>query len=63
MSELLLQSVGDILRVFPAWPAEKAARFAKPPCAEGGFLVRAEQQAGKVAIGNRLDRRWQVAVA
>jgi hypothetical protein len=28
VSELLLQSVGDVIRVFPAWPADKSARFA-----------------------------------
>jgi len=40
VSELLLQSVGDIVRVFPAWPMEKTARFADLR-AQGGFLVSA----------------------
>jgi hypothetical protein len=42
VSELLLQSVGDVLRVFPAWPADKAARFERLR-AQGGFVVSAEQ--------------------
>ena len=60
VSELLLQSVGDILRVFPAWPREKAARFANLR-AQGGFLVSAEQADGRVrevgitsSVGGRL---------
>ena len=40
VSELLLQSVGDVVRVFPAWPMEKAARFVDLR-AQGGFLVSA----------------------
>jgi hypothetical protein len=47
-SELLLQSVGDIIRVFPAWPKDKDAAFARLR-AQGGFLVSAEQKGGKVA--------------
>ena len=47
VSELLLQSVGDILRVFPAWPNDKDARFEQLR-AQGGFLVSAEQSGGKV---------------
>ena len=46
-AELLLQSVGDIIRVFPAWPQEQDAKFANLR-AQGGFLVSAEQQNGKV---------------
>ena len=60
VSELLLQSVGDIIRVFPAWPKEHDAKFANLR-AQGGFLVSAEQKAGKVAklhltstVGGRL---------
>ena len=45
--ELLLQSVGDIIRVFPAWPKEKDAKFTSLR-AQGGFLVSAEQSRGKV---------------
>jgi hypothetical protein len=48
VSELLLQSVGDVLRVFPAWPREKAARFENLR-AQGGFLVSAEQDRGQIA--------------
>lgn len=47
VSELLLQSVGDIIRVFPAWPRDKPARFENLR-AQGGFLVSAEQADGKV---------------
>ena len=47
IAELLLQSVGDILRVFPAWPQEKDAKFENLR-AQGGFLVSAEQKDGKV---------------
>ena len=47
VSELLLQSIGDIIRVFPAWPKEKDAQFTNLR-AQGGFLVTAEQKEGKV---------------
>lgn len=47
VSELLLQSVGDIIRVFPAWPKDKPARFENLR-AQGGFLVSAQQADGKV---------------
>ena len=47
VSELLLQSVGDIIRVFPAWPADKPARF-RNLRAQGGFLVSADQDGGRV---------------
>lgn len=47
ISEFLLQSVDDIVRVFPCWPKEKDARFANLR-AQGGFLVSAEQRGGKV---------------
>ncbi len=60
IGELLLQSVGDIIRVFPAWPKEEDAAFADLR-AQGGFLVTAEQAGGKVArvtiaatVGGRL---------
>jgi hypothetical protein len=51
ISELLVQSVGDIIRVFPAWPKEKDARFADLR-AQGGFLVSAQQNRGKVVCVN-----------
>jgi alpha-L-fucosidase 2 len=41
-AELLLQSVDDIIRVFPAWPGEYDARFTDLR-AQGGFLVSAAQ--------------------
>ncbi len=47
ISELLLQSVGDIIRVFPAWPKDKAASF-RNLRAQGGFLVSASQDGGRV---------------
>lgn len=47
ITELLLQSVENIIRIFPAWPADKDARFAGLR-AQGGFLVTAEQKGGKV---------------
>jgi hypothetical protein len=60
ISEFLLQSVDHIIRVFPAWPKEKDARFTNLR-AQGGFLVSAEQKDGKVAkveitstVGGRL---------
>jgi len=60
VSELLLQSVDDILRVFPAWPKEKPARFENLR-AQGGFMVSAEQAEGQIkhvtvtsTVGGRL---------
>ena len=60
VSELLLQSVGDIIRVFPAWPADKPARF-RNLRAQGGFLVAAGRDGGCVqqvrvtsTVGGRL---------
>jgi len=47
ISEFLVQSVGNTIRVFPCWPREKDAKFANLRC-QGGFLVSAEQKAGKV---------------
>jgi len=47
IGELLLQSVGDIIRVFPAWPKDKDASFTTLR-AQGGFLVSAVQKSGKV---------------
>ena len=48
VSELFLQSIGDIIRVCPAWPKGHDARFTNLR-AQGGFLVSAEQKAGKIA--------------
>lgn len=49
VSELLLQSTGGVIRVFPAWPANTDAKFARL-LAEGGFEVSAELVGGR--IGN-----------
>jgi hypothetical protein len=48
VSELLLQSVGGVLRIFPGWPATADARF-RNLLAEGGFEVSAEQAGGTIA--------------
>jgi hypothetical protein len=47
ISEFLLQSVDNTIRVFPCWPKEKDAKFTRLR-AQGGFLVSAEQKAGKI---------------
>ncbi|HOF39951.1 MAG TPA: hypothetical protein PLD73_07740 [Candidatus Hydrogenedentes bacterium] len=46
INELLLQSVGDVLRLFPAWPGHRAARFTRLR-AQGGFLVSAVFEDGQ----------------
>jgi len=60
ISEFLVQSVDNVIRVFPCWPKEKDASFTSLR-AQGGFLVSAEQKAGKVVrleitstVGGRL---------
>jgi len=47
LAELLLQSVGDVVRVFPAWPAEIDAKF-RHLRAQGGFLISAEIKGGRI---------------
>ena len=47
ISEFLLQSVGNTIRVFPCWPKEVDASFTRLR-AQGGFLVSAEQKGGKI---------------
>jgi len=47
VTELLVQSVGDVVRVFPAWPLERPASF-RALRAQGGFLVSAACRGGKV---------------
>jgi hypothetical protein len=47
INELLLQSVADVVRVFPAWPLDKPARF-RQLRAQGGFLVSAACEQGNV---------------
>ncbi len=46
VSEMLMQSVGGIVRVFPAWPKDKDAKFSRLR-GQGGFLVSAEQKGGE----------------
>lgn len=48
-AELLLQSVGDVIRVFPAWPGQHDAAFVDLR-AQGGFLVSAIQKQGRVEL-------------
>jgi hypothetical protein len=47
ITEMLLQSVDNIIRVFPAWPADQDAAFQNLR-AQGGFLVSAERKSGKI---------------
>jgi hypothetical protein len=47
IDELLLQSVADVVRLFPAWPRDKPARFHQLR-AQGGFLVSATCERGNV---------------
>jgi alpha-L-fucosidase 2 len=47
VTELLLQSVGGIIRVFPAWPLNIPAEFTTLR-AEGGFLVSAAVRNGGI---------------
>ncbi|MGE5295645.1 MAG: hypothetical protein ACM3VT_12515, partial [Solirubrobacterales bacterium] len=47
LSELLLQSVDDVIRVFPAWPRQRIARFQQLRT-QGGFLVSSSLRAGTV---------------
>jgi hypothetical protein len=43
----MVQSVDNVIRIFPCWPKEKDARFTRLR-AQGGFLVSAEQKGGLV---------------
>ncbi|MEA3364503.1 MAG: hypothetical protein U9Q79_02590 [Candidatus Hydrogenedentes bacterium] len=47
INELLIQSVGDVIRLLPAWPEHLPARFTTMR-AQGGFLVSAEASGGQV---------------
>jgi hypothetical protein len=51
ISEFLLQSAGDIIRVFPCWPDALDAKFSRLRC-RGGFLVSAQQDRGEVVCVN-----------
>ena len=64
VAELLLQSQGGVIRLFPGWPRTRSARFAGFP-ARGGFLVDAGQDAGgrvaariRSAVGGACRLRW-----
>ncbi|MBM3999985.1 MAG: hypothetical protein FJ297_10685 [Planctomycetes bacterium] len=63
INELLVQSVADVVRVFPAWPLDRRARFRRLR-AQGGFLVSASCADGRVeavsiesTVGGRLRFR------
>ena len=43
ITEFLIQSVDDIIRIFPAWPGHKDAEFSDLRT-RGGFLVSARQK-------------------
>jgi len=65
VSELLLQSVGDIIRVLPAWPLEKPVRFENLR-AQGGFLVSGGCEDGKllpVEITSTMGGSLQLAIS
>jgi hypothetical protein len=47
ISELLLQSYGGIIRLFPTWPRDKSASF-QTLRAEGGFLVSSFLEKGEI---------------
>ena len=47
ITEFLIQSNEDIVRIFPAWPADKNAEFSNLR-ARGGFLVSASQKNGAI---------------
>ena len=47
INELLIQSVGDVIRLLPAWPGHIPARFSTMRT-QGGFLVSAETSGGQV---------------
>ena len=48
VTELLVQSVGDVIRIFPAWPTGTDAHFTDL-LAQGGFAVSAEQVGGTIS--------------
>jgi len=47
ISELLIQSVGDVIRLLPAWPLDRDARFTNLRT-QGGFLVTAQLKESKI---------------
>ena len=48
INEFLIQSVDDIIRIFPAWPKNKDAEFINLRT-RGGFLVAAKQKDGTIS--------------
>ncbi len=62
INELLLQSVDNKIRVFPAWPKDQDAAFARLRT-QGGFIVSAEFRDGRVAsatVESVADRQLQL---
>ena len=49
LSELLIQSVNDVIRVFPAWPGPRDARFRRLRT-QSGFLVSSSFVDGKIDV-------------
>jgi hypothetical protein len=47
VSELLLQSAGDVIRLFPAWPQDSDGKFSRL-LAQGGFEVSAGRVSGVI---------------
>lgn len=47
VTELLLQSVGDVIRIFPSWPVSLDAHFTDL-LAQAGFAVSADQAGGTI---------------
>lgn len=47
LSEMLVQSVGDVIRVFPAWPRQRNVHFNRLRT-QGGFLVSSSISEGQI---------------
>lgn len=47
ITEFLIQSVDNVVRLFPAWPEDKEAQFSRLRT-RGGFLVSARQEEGVI---------------
>ena len=56
VTEFLMQSVGDTIRVFPCWPKEQDAKFAT--CHRAGSWFRQNKGWPGDESGNHLDR-WR----
>ncbi|MCK5815222.1 MAG: hypothetical protein KAH07_04685, partial [Flavobacteriaceae bacterium] len=52
ISELLMQSVDNVIRIFPAWPLEEDAEFTELR-AQGGFLISAK-------LKNKIIEKFEV---